>query len=197
MVTYSCLLYRPQVALKIKPDFLVENSGRKEENMSYAIVFSSQTGNTKLLAEALKNSLPQEECLYIGTPDPKALNADTLYVGFWTDKGNADAASLSFLKLLQDKKVFLFGTAGFGGSEEYFHRILKNVQKSLGRSNKIIGTFMCQGKMPMSVRNRYESMKKNPIHMPNLDEMIANFDKALSHPDAADLDRLVAAAKQS
>lgn len=55
--------------------------------MSYAIVFSSQTGNTKLLAEALKNSLPQEECLYIGTPDPKALNADTLYVGFWTDKG--------------------------------------------------------------------------------------------------------------
>ena len=51
--------------------------------------------------------------------------------------------------------------------------------------------------MPMSVRNRYESMKKNPIHMPNLDEMIENFDKALSHPDAADLDRLVAAAKQS
>ena len=73
--------------------------------MSYAIVFSSQTGNTKLLAEALKNSLPQEECLYIGTPDPKALNADTLYVGFWTDKGNADAASLSFLKLLQDKNA--------------------------------------------------------------------------------------------
>ena len=101
------------------------------------------------------------------------------------------------LKLLQDKKVFLFGTAGFGGSEEYFHRILKNVQKSLGRSNKIIGTFMCQGKMPMSVRNRYESMKKNPIHMPKLDEMIENFDKALSHPDAADLDQLIAAAKQS
>ncbi len=176
---------------------MAENSGRKEENMSYAIVFSSQTGNTKLLAEALKSNLPQEECLYVGAPDPEALNADTLYVGFWTDKGNADAASLSFLKLLQDKKVFLFGTAGFGGSEAYFHRILKNVQKSLDRSNKIIGTFMCQGKMPMSVRNRYESMKKNPIHMPNLDEMIENFDKALSHPDAADLDRLVAAAKQS
>ena len=158
--------------------------------MSYAIVFSSQTGNTKLLAEALKNSLPQEECLYIGTPDPKALNADTLYVGFWTDKGNADAASLSFLKLLQDKKVFLFGTAGFGGSEEYFHRILKNVQKSLGRSNKIIGTFMCQGKMPQSVRERYVKMKENPEHPTNLDALIKNFDCALSHPDMDDLERL-------
>ena len=35
------------------------------------------------------------------------------------------------------------------------------------------------------------------IDMQNLDEMIENFDKALSHPDAADLDQLVAAAKQA
>ena len=44
--------------------------------------------------------------------------------------------------------------------------------------------------MPMSVRQRYEEMKKQPIHLPNLDAMIENFDKALAHPDAADLDQL-------
>ena len=49
---------------------------------------------------------------------------------------------------------------------------------------------MCQGKMPMSVRQRYEEMKKQPIHLPNLDAMIENFDKALSHPDADDLEQL-------
>lgn len=49
---------------------------------------------------------------------------------------------------------------------------------------------MCQGKMPMSVRQRYENMKKQPIHLPNLDAMIENFDKALSHPDADDLEQL-------
>ena len=158
--------------------------------MRYAIVFSSKTGNPKLLADTLHDSLPQDACSYFGAPDPAALDADTLYVGFWTDKGTADAAILEFLEQLHGKKVFLFGTAGFGGSEGYFNQILKTVQKSLDRSNTLIGSFMCQGKMPLSVRQRYEAMKKQPIHMPNLDMLIENFDKALSHPDADDLARL-------
>ena len=91
--------------------------------MSYAIVFSSKTGNTKLLADALHACLPQENCCYFGTPDPAAMKADDLYVGFWTDKGNADGSTLDFLKQLHGKSIFLFGTAGFGGSEEYFNKI--------------------------------------------------------------------------
>ena len=158
--------------------------------MSYAIVFSSKTGNTRLLADTLRASLPQNECTYFGAPAPEALEAETLYIGFWTDKGTADAATLQFLEQLHGKKVFLFGTAGFGGSEGYFSKILKTVQKSLDRSNTLVGSFMCQGKMPLSVRQRYEAMKKQPIHMPNLDMLIENFDKALSHPDADDLARL-------
>ena len=93
--------------------------------MSYAIVFSSKTGNTKLLADTLHACLPQENCCYFGTPDPAAMEADDLYVGFWTDKGNADESTLDFLKQLHSKNIFLFGTAGFGGSEEYFNKILK------------------------------------------------------------------------
>ena len=88
--------------------------------MSYAIVFSSKTGNTKLLADTLHACLPQENCCYFGTPDPAAMEADDLYVGFWTDKGNADESTLDFLKQLHSKNIFLFGTAGFGGSEEYY-----------------------------------------------------------------------------
>ena len=34
--------------------------------MSYAIVFSSKTGNTRLLADTLRASLPQNECTYFG-----------------------------------------------------------------------------------------------------------------------------------
>ena len=163
--------------------------------MSYAIVYSSQTGNTKLLADTLHEVLPQEECLYFGTPDPAALDAETLYVGFWTDKGTADADAAAFLRQLRDKQVFLFGTAGFGGSQAYFDKILRAVQKSLDRSNTVTGSFMCQGRMPLSVRQRYEKMKAQPLHLPNLDALIENFDKALSHPDTADLERLKQAVK--
>ena len=50
--------------------------------------------------------------------------------------------------------------------------------------------------MPLSVRCRYENMKKQPTHaMPNLDALIENFDKALSHPDAEDLEHLKQAIK--
>lgn len=93
--------------------------------MSYAIVYSSKTGNTKILADTLHDCLPQEGCDYFGIPDPAAMEADTLYVGFWTDKGNADESTSDFLKQLHGKNIFLFGTAGFGGSKEYFDKILK------------------------------------------------------------------------
>ena len=109
--------------------------------MSYAIVFSSKTGNTELLADTLHSCLPQAECCYFGNPNPAAMEADTLYVGFWTDKGKADESTSDFLKQLRGKQVFLFGTAGFGGSEEYFNKILKTVQKDLHSSNTVISLF--------------------------------------------------------
>lgn len=158
--------------------------------MSYAIVYSSKTGNTRLLAQTLRDQLPQEDCCYFGIPDAAALAADTLYVGFWTDKGRADAAVLELLQQLHGKQVFLFGTAGFGGSAAYFDKILGATRQALDESNTVIGSFMCQGRMPVSVRQRYEQMKAQPGHAPNLDALIENFDKALSHPDAGDLEQL-------
>ena len=123
------------------------------------------------------------------------MEADALYVGFWTDKGNADESTLDFLKQLHGKRIFLFGTAGFGGSEEYFNKILKKVERSLDRSITGFGRYMCQGKMPLSVRQRYEGMKKQPILLPNLDALIEIFDIALSHPDAEKQVRLKQAVK--
>lgn len=158
--------------------------------MRYAIVFSSKTGNTKLLAETLHDHLPQEECCYFGTPDPAALEADTLYVGFWTDKGNADEDTLALLAGLRGKKIFLFGTAGFGGSEAYFRKVLDRVRQSVDASNTVIGEYMCQGRMPQAVKERYLRMKEQPEHPANLDMLLENFDRALPHPDAADLEKL-------
>lgn len=156
----------------------------------YSIVFSSVTGNTRQLAEAIRESLPETGCDYFGLCSAEALKSEMLYVGFWTDKGNADEASLALLKTLKSKKIFLFGTAGFGISEAYFRRVLDNVRLSIDESNSIVGEYMCQGKMPQSVRERYVALKAQPQHPANIDALIENFDLALSHPDAADLDKL-------
>ena len=157
--------------------------------MSYAIVYSSHTGNTALLAQALKETLPQAECLYYGAPDARALAADIIYVGFWTDKGTCDAAAAQFLQSLTHQQVFLFGTAGFGGSDAYFAQILERVQALLPEGAQCIGSFMCQGKMPPAVRRRYEAMEDSPRRT----AMLENFDRAVSHPDEQDLAQLRAA----
>ena len=157
---------------------------------SYSIVFSSVTGNTRQLAEAIRESLPETGCDYFGLCSAEALKSEMLYVGFWTDKGNADEASQALLKTLKNKKIFLFGTAGFGISEAYFRRVLDNVRLSIDESNSIVGEYMCQGRMPQSVRERYVALKAQPQHPANIDALIGNYDLALSHPDAADLDKL-------
>ena len=160
----------------------------KKENFS--IIFSSLTGNTKKLADTIHEMLPHDKCDYFGENDSRVPQSDLLYIGFWTDKGNADHKTLELLAKLKNKKIFLFGTAGFGGSDVYFKKILEQVRQSIDSSNVVIGEYMCQGKMPLSVRERYIKMKESPEHPANLDMLIENFDRALSHPDADDLERL-------
>ena len=157
--------------------------------MNYSIVYSSPTGNTEKLASAIAEALPQERCLYFGKPEGY-IDAPLVFVGFWTDKGTCDSTALEFLKTLKDKKVFLFGTAGFGGSAEYYEKILRTAQGDMDSSNTVIGTYMCQGKMPMSIRQRYEKMLTATAADLKIQEQIENFDRAASHPDQTDCEQL-------
>lgn len=179
--------------------------------MTYAIVYSSRTGNTEQLARALRSALPLQGCLYFGPPDPAALAAERLYLGFWTDRGSCDETMAAFLAQVEGKEVFLFGTAGFGRAPAYFQKVLAQVETHLGQGCTLVGSYMCQGRMPLAVRQRYEKMLAaastpgaEPSALPgggrfspaSLQGMIENFDQALAHPDADDLDALVRAARQ-
>ena len=64
------------------------------KNKKYSIIYSSLTGNTKELADAIHEALPQDECEYFGVSDTVIPSSELLYIGFWTDKGNADTRTL-------------------------------------------------------------------------------------------------------
>lgn len=159
--------------------------------MQFSIVYSSKTGNTRQLAEALHQALPAQCCLYFGPPDPAALQAPLVYVGFWTDKGCCDRETDAFLQQLDGQKVFLFGTAGFGGEAAYFDRILQAVAARLAGRGQLVGAHLCQGRMPPAVRRRYEAMEEGPRRQ----QMLDNYDRGLSHPDRGDEEALCRAAK--
>ncbi|EKC56477.1 conserved hypothetical protein, secreted [human gut metagenome] len=104
------------------------------KNKKYSIIYSSLTGNTKVLADAIHEALPQDECEYFGVSDTVIPSSELLYIGFWTDKGNADTKTLQLLSQLKNKQIFLFGTAGFGGSDIYFRKILNQVKQFVDAS---------------------------------------------------------------
>ena len=153
------------------------------KNNKYSIIVSSLTGNTKMLADAIYDVLPKENCDFYGNVKTQIPQSEMLYIGFWTDKGTADSDTLKLLQSLKNRKVF-------GGSDEYFKKILSRVKQSLDLSNVVVGEYMCQGKMPQSVRERYVKMKELTNAPANLDMLIDNFDSALSHPDEKDIIKL-------
>lgn len=162
--------------------------------MKIAIIYQSATGNTKLVAEAIREALG-DRVVYCGGPKD-GLDADLYFVGSWTDKGTCCGEIAGFLASLAGKKVACFGTAGFGGAPEYFQALSSRMKANLPASCDVAEeTFFCQGKMPMAVRDRYVSMLTTHPDDQKLAVSVQNFDAALSHPDKDDLAHAQAWAK--
>ena len=153
------------------------------------MVYSSKTGNTAMLAKEIERCLAEETCTYSGAPQAGAADGvELVFAGFWTDKGDCPPEMAEFLQSLRGKRLFLFGTAGFGGAPEYFEQILARVRRHVDASNTVVGAYLCQGKMPDSVRQRYEALQQTEPDKAR--PMLENFERALSHPDATDLQGL-------
>lgn len=155
--------------------------------MKYAIVYESVTGNTKLLADTIKDVLG-DDVVYCGKP--ASVEADCFIVGSWTDKGQCSEGIKTFLSSLNNKTIIYFGTAGFGGSEAYFKALEERMKTHINDTNKYLGAFYCQGKMPISVKERYVSLLREHPEDSKLQVSLKNFEEALTHPDDNDLNNL-------
>lgn len=155
--------------------------------MNTRVLYKSRTGNTEKLAKAIFEAIPGKQ------KDIQRLEGQTDYdmgdvyfVGFWTDRGSASVEVLDYLGSLQGKRIALFGTCGMGGSLEYYKKIEESIRVFIEDDNEYMGAFLCQGKMPMAVRDRYVKMK-TPETEKQVNAMIHNFDRAMLHPDEEDL----------
>ena len=142
-------------------------------------------------------SAPAESSSSTSTIATQASGADVVFVGFWCDKGSCSPAVQHFLQGLAGKRVFLFGTCGFGESDEYFAQILDRVRTYLPADAQYIGGAMCQGKMGMGVKRRYEGMLEKDSESAQARMLIDNWNKAQSHPNEDDVSRIAAAAKEA
>ena len=171
--------------------------------MNIGIIYESKTGNTKLIAESIKEACEEEENKIIFKSveeareiDIKDEDIDLYFLGSWTNKGDCGDRINEFCKSLNKEKIALFGTAGFGASKDYYEGLAKRFFDALPEDNKVIDYYYCQGRMPSSIRDRYVSiLTKNPEDR-NFQVGIENFDQAQSHPDQEDMENAKAFAKE-
>ena len=142
-------------------------------------------------------SVPAASAPSASTLAAQAGEADVVFVGFWCDKGSCSPAVQHFLQGLVGKRVFLFGTCGFGESDEYFAQILERVRAYLPAEAQCVGGAMCQGKMGVGVKRRYEGMLEKDPENAQARMLIDNWNKAQSHPNEGDFARIAAAAKEA
>lgn len=151
-----------------------------------AYVFcSSRTGNTQLLADLIEETCHDRLV-------PSADEAEVVFLGSWTNRGQMDEKAQEMAKSLRGKKVFLFGTCGFG-SDDYYDKLYQRAAELLDDSNEIIGHFYCQGKMPLEVRARYVEMLRMHPEDQMLQVSVRNYDAAANHPNREDGEALKAA----
>lgn len=165
--------------------------------MKIAIVVDSKTGNTRMVAKALASALDAAVTPLAEGASEAVASADTVLAGFWCDKGDCSPEMAEFLGTLSGKRVFLFGTAGFGGSQPYFERVLANVAKHLPADAELIGQAMCQGRIAAGFRARYEAALQSDPTDERARVMIHTFDVALNHPSQQDFGRITTAAKKA
>ena len=164
--------------------------------MGKLVIFDSLTGNTKMLADKIYDFYKQkgEEIKIIDAKKEneeeiiKSINnSDIIFAGSWTDKGDCSDKMKSIYEKILNKKIFVFATCGFGGDKTYYSKLLERVEKHIDKSNQIIGSFYCQRKMPLSVKERYISLIKANPEDKNLKVSLENFNNALAHPNDDDL----------
>lgn len=155
--------------------------------MKSLVVYSSLTGNTKMIAEAIREALGEEAVLMDVQENPSAQACDLVAVGFWVDKGTADKKSAEYLQTIHGKKVALFATLGADPQSEHAKKSLENAAALLDDSNEVVGTFICQGKVDPKLIAQMEKMfSANHPHGMNA-ERKARHQMASTHPDAQDI----------
>ncbi|SFB76464.1 flavodoxin family protein BilS [Butyrivibrio sp. YAB3001] len=152
------------------------------------VVYASETGNTKKLAEVIFDALPSstgKDIVDVRTWNGK-LDAENYFVGFWANRGSCSLEIIDILSSLRKKNIALFGTCGMGNTNTYYHKLEQNAKVWIPDDNRYLGAYFCQGKMQPSIRDKYESYR-GKCDDNKIDLMLSFFDDALSHPDNQDL----------
>lgn len=156
--------------------------------MKSLILYSSLSGNTKKIAEAIAREVEDAELLSIREVQPAMLSHfDVIYLGYWVDKGDCDQLTRSMMSHLQEQRIVLFGTTGASrDAVAYYDKIKVQVESHL-HTHHLLGHFLCQGKVSEKLIDRYRMMLREHPEDEHLKQQVVAYESGQAHPDEEDI----------
>ena len=151
--------------------------------MKYAVVYLSDTGNTKKIAEEIFLALPEGSKTIADLSKDDFPYADFYFIGFPVKYNYCSALITDILECMNDKELAFFSTCGLSPTDNYKKMIFKNIKPWINESCTVRGYFLCQGKSAESYK---ESLKDNDaVVKAAFESMVSEGD---THPDDRDFD---------
>jgi flavodoxin len=157
--------------------------------MKSLVVYSSQTGNTRKLAQAAYDSLTGAKEIHPVKDAPAPDGFDLVVVGFWLKGGKPDPESADFIARIGGSDVFFFATHGAAAGSDHA-RSAMDFAKSLAPSARIRGTFNCPGEVDPGILERVRAKEPPP-------PWFKDAGKAVGRPNDQDLAEFKAAFKSA
>ncbi|WP_321532116.1 heme utilization cystosolic carrier protein HutX [uncultured Desulfuromonas sp.] len=164
--------------------------------MKCAVIYSSKTGNTKKVAEAILQEMPEGTELHDVASVPADGKFDLIAMGYWIDKGTADQQALTFMSSIDNTKIFSFFTLGAAPDSDHAEACRNNDKALYGENCEIIGTYCCQGAIDPKLTAWMEELPAEHPHAPN-EERRKRWAEAAEHPNQADLEAARAAIRRA
>ena len=156
--------------------------------MKALVLYSSLTGNTEKIARTISEAIPFEKEIYSVNESYNLDEYNLIAIGYWVNKGICDNKVKQILENIENKNIVLFGTLGAKDSGHYYESTKKRIEEIVPSNNKILGHFLCQGKIDERLTERYKEMlKKNPDDE-HIKQQLQNHVEASSHPDFNDIE---------
>ncbi len=148
---------------------------------SWYVVYSSVTGNTQKVAEAIAvaadtTAIPLDE----STPPPE--DTDIVAVGYWLWRGGPDPRTAAFLSKLHDTNVVLFETHAAENRSEHTITALARAAQLVDKSCRVLATFECQGQVSEAIAARHAKLPPDDPHAKATGWLTSK-----GHPDENDL----------
>lgn len=159
--------------------------------MNKVVVYSSLTGNTKKVANAICETLKCDMYDYKDISLDELNKFNFVAIGFYIDKGEINDGFREFASKISNKKVGIFITMGGDTQSQYAKdTILKFKERFADQNNDVLVTFCCQGAIdPRLIEKMREMAKMFPDDARHMitPEKEARWARASVHPDKDDL----------